>query len=199
MKSCAKEIYEDNHLLVVVKPHGIATQPNFHEQMRAGRRFLHPVHRLDRVAGGLVLFAKSSKALSRLNELLRHHEIKKTYLARVEGHLQEQEAALNHFHAHESFRAKIAAHPFPGSKEVLLTYKVLEMDGKTSLLEIALHTGRYHQIRAQLSFIGHPIIGDKKYGSTLFAGENRIELVHHKMEFLHPVTKVLMQFSSDAG
>lgn len=197
MKLCVKEIYQDNHLLVLVKPKGIATQPDFHEMAKAylkektgkaGAVFLHPIHRLDKPASGLVLFARTSKALSRLNGLLREHKVQKTYLARVEGILHEKEGILEHYHFHDEFFAKIADHPFPGAKKALLSYQVVQTDGKTSLLRIELHTGRYHQIRAQLAFIGHPIIGDKKYGSSFVQPEGEIELEHIQMEFVHPVS-----------
>ncbi|HSX03863.1 MAG TPA: RNA pseudouridine synthase [Rhabdochlamydiaceae bacterium] len=198
MKSYDKEIYLDNHLLVLAKPHGIPTQPDFHEMAKAwlkkkigkeGNVFLHPVHRLDKAAGGLVLFARSSKALPRLNRLLRDHQIQKSYLAKVEGILKEKEGRLEHFHFHDEFRAKISDYPFQDAKKASLSYKVIKTDGKNSLLEVRLHTGRYHQIRAQMAFIGHPIIGDKKYGSSFISKEGAIELDHIRLEFAHPVTQ----------
>jgi 23S rRNA pseudouridine1911/1915/1917 synthase len=199
MKSYVKEIYQDNHLLVLVKPHGIATQPDFHEMAKAylknktgkeGNVFLHPVHRLDKPASGLVLFARSSKALSRLNELLRDHKIKKTYRVEVEGVLKEKEGTLEHFHFHDDFRAKISNQPFTGAKKASLSYKVLKSGRDRSLLEVNLHTGRYHQIRAQMAFIGHPIIGDQKYGSSFPSQDSSIQLFHVGLEFIHPVTKI---------
>ncbi len=198
MKSYVKEIYIDNHLLVLFKPHGIATQPEFHDLAKewlkaktgkAGNVFLHPVHRLDKPACGLVLFARSSKALPRLNEMLRNHQMQKTYITQVEGIVTPPERTLNHFHIHEEFRAKISDHPFAGAKKASLTYKVSRTENQTSFLEITLHTGRYHQIRAQMAYIGHPIVGDQKYGSSQFFKEGAINLCHTQLEFIHPVTK----------
>lgn len=206
MKSYVKEeqlIYLDNHLLVVVKPKGVATQPEFHEEVKAwlkaktgkeGAIFLHPVHRLDKPVDGLVLFARSSKALSRLNELLREQKIEKTYIAKVEGTLREKEGVLEHFLFHDEFHAKVADRPFLGAKKALLSYKVVKKESRTTLLEIYLHTGRYHQIRSQLSYIGHPIVGDSKYGSQTAEREGEIALSHVRMELTHPVTKETLDF-----
>lgn len=203
-----QHIYIDNHLLVVIKPHGVATQPDLHELAKEwiktstgkeGNVFLHPIHRLDKPASGIVLFARSSKALSRLNALLREHKIQKTYLAKVEGILKEKEGALEHFLFHDEYHAKVAKGFFPGAKKALLSYKVLKTVGKNSLLEIELHTGRYHQIRAQLAFIGHPIVGDQKYGSTVHLKNDGIALAHVKVELVHPVTKEPLIFSYEPG
>lgn len=197
-------IYLDNHLLVAIKPEGIATQPEFHEAAKAylknqtgkeGAVFLHPIHRLDKPVSGLVLFARSSKALSRLNELLRERKIEKTYLAKVEGSFKEKEGILEHYLFHDDFHAKVASAPFPEAKKALLSYRVLKRNGKYSLLEITLHTGRYHQIRAQLSFVGHPIAGDTKYGAKPI--EQGIALSHVRMQFVHPVTKAELDFHYD--
>lgn len=202
-----KSIYIDNHLLVLIKPHGMATQPDLHELAKEwlktttgkeGNVFLHPIHRLDKPATGIVLFARSSKALSRLNALLREHKIQKTYLAKVEGILKEKEGHLEHFLFHDEYHAKVSKEFFPGAKKASLSYKVLKTEGKNSVLEIVLHTGRYHQIRAQLAFIGHPIVGDNKYGSTARLKNEGIALCHAKMEFIHPVTQEPLVFSHEA-
>ena len=203
-----QQIYIDNHLLVLVKPHGVATQPDLHEcakqwlktsTKKEGNVFLHPIHRLDKPASGIVLFARSSKALSRLNELLREHKIQKTYVAKVEGILKEKEGDLTHFLFHDEYHAKVAKAPFPGAKKAHLSYKVLKTIGKNSLVEIELHTGRYHQIRAQFAFIGHPLVGDHKYGSSIPLKNDAIALAHVKMAFVHPVTKAPLIFSYESN
>lgn len=198
MKSCAREILHcDNHLLVVVKPAGLSVQPDFHEEMRRyieiefkkpGRAFLEPIHRLDKSVSGIVLFARTSKALERLNASMRNREIRKTYLARVEGRVEQMEATLEHTLSHGSFRAEID----PAGKPAILSYKVIERSKESSLLEIELKTGRYHQIRAQFSAIGHPILGDQKYGAR--ESREAIALQHHQMAFRHPVTQEALMF-----
>lgn len=196
MKFSDKEIIHcDNHILLVVKPAAVAVQPDLHEEMRLwvqqkfakkGRAFLEPIHRLDKPVSGLVLFARTSKALERLNAAFREREIEKTYLARVEGWVEKQEGALIHFLKHGSFRAEVVREGHPEGKRAELSYKVLERNHQGTLLEIALGTGRYHQIRVQFATIGHPIVGDAKYGSK--QTRDQIALHHYKMVFNHPVT-----------
>lgn len=190
-----KAIYCDNHLFIAEKPAGIATQPEFHEMARAyikerfkkpGNVFLEPVHRLDKPVSGLVLFARTSKALSRLNEAQRNRAIKKFYLARIEGE-PPAKGTLRHHLIHGDHRALLD----PNGKEAILHYKQLE----NGSLEIELVTGRYHQIRAQFAAIGHPLIGDTKYGAT--QKQEHIALHHHRLELGHPTTKELLVFQSD--
>jgi 23S rRNA pseudouridine1911/1915/1917 synthase len=199
-------IYLDNHLLILFKPAGIATQPDFHRQAKEwvkkkfskpGNVFLEPIHRLDKPAQGMVLFARTSKALSRLNLALREHHIKKTYRAYVEGHLQEKKGMLKHFLFHDDFHAKIVAENYPDAKKAVLSYQVLEESAKTSLLEIFLETGRYHQIRAQFAHIGHPLLGDEKYGSRLSWQGSGIALCHSEMQLIHPITHQPLSFCCD--
>lgn len=194
-----KEIYCDNHILVLEKPAGIPTQPDFHEAAKLwvkqafnkpGNVFLEPIHRLDKPASGLVLFARTSKALSRLNEAMREKKMKKFYIAKVEGEVN-QEGTLEHLLIHGDFRALVD----PQGKKAILRYKRLEIAKGHSLIEVELETGRYHQIRAQFSAIGHPVIGDAKYGSNVYK-ENRIALHHYKLMIEHPVTKEALQFES---
>jgi 23S rRNA pseudouridine1911/1915/1917 synthase len=195
-------IFVDNHLIVIDKPAGISTQshdaPGLEEQVKnwiknkykkPGNVFLQPVHRLDKSVRGLVLFARTSKALSRLQEEMRNQRIEKTYFAEVEGIVLQKEATLEHYLVHEDFRARIAHPPF--GKRALLSYRLLSSDlvKQTSSLEIRLQTGRYHQIRAQLSAIGHPILGDAKYGSKRSYKAGAIALHHGCLSFMHPVTR----------
>jgi len=194
-------IYEDNHLLVVNKPAGLSTQTHGTEnslelQAKEWLRikyekpygvFLEPIHRLDKAVSGIVVFAKTSKALSRLQEAMRKREIKKIYQARVEGVPKAAVGKLCHHLLHEEYRARVVTAGTQEAKEARLSYRVVAVEGKEALLEIELETGRYHQIRAQLSAIGHPIVGDKKYGAQ--RDLEAIGLVHSRMELVHPVTK----------
>lgn len=193
-------LYHDNHLLVVDKPADVATQPDLAEMAKAwvkqkyhkpGAVFLHPVHRLDKPVSGLVLFARTSKALSRLQERMRERKIEKTYLAWVEGPLSPAEGRLVHYLEHGSFQAFVS----PKGKEAILDYRVIEKKGGKILVEIQLVTGRYHQIRAQFSKIGSPILGDEKYGSC-HSWSHGIALHHAKIHFTHPVTHELLTLES---
>ena len=166
-----KPIYCDNHLLVLEKPAGIATQPDFHEAAKGwvkeafskpGNVFLEPIHRLDRPASGIVVFARTSKALSRLNEAMRQKKMKKFYIAKVEGEVEE-EGVLEHLLIHGDFRAYVD----PKGKIALLRFRRIALTKTHSVVEVELETGRYHQIRAQFAAIGHPIVGDGKYGSRI--------------------------------
>ncbi len=200
-------IYFDNHLILANKSSNLLTQAGEEESLedlvkkwmqktyqKKGSIFLHAVHRIDKEVSGLVLFAKTSKALSRLNEQMRDKKIQKTYVALVEGVVAEKTGDLIHYHVHMNHKAAVYSEKKKGSKPASLSFKVIEYRGKTTLLEIDLKTGRYHQIRAQLSKIGHPIVGDQKYGSSM--RRKRIYLHHTKMSFLHPTTKEQMEFVS---
>lgn len=183
---------EDNHILVVSKPAGMLTQGNGREigledQLRKKYRFIQCVHRLDRVTSGLVVFAKSSKALSRLNSSLRAGKWTKIYHARVEGLLSDC-GRLEHKLIHGDHRAEVHC----DGKQCVLDYRTLE----NGLVEVTLHTGRYHQIRAQFAAIGHPIVGDYKYGAKTPPSrcEGTIDLHHAHVVFPHPVQNKLLVF-----
>lgn len=203
--------YIDNHIVVVCKKAAIPTQKSpsskvsleevlkehLKRELEKESVFLHPLHRLDRGVLGLVIFAKSSKALSRLNEEFRERRVKKGYRAYVEGRLQKKEGILEHFHRKGSYKAFISPKDYKrgGGKVVSLKYRVLGEEGERSLVEIELITGRYHQIRAQFGYIGNPIVGDRKYGSS--KDSDKISLVCSFLEFFHPVTKRRMVFRRD--
>ncbi len=202
-------IYCDNHILVVHKPAGISTQPhpgsshNLTDAAKAflkkkynkpGSVYLEPIHRLDKPVSGLVLFARTSKALSRLQEMMRQRQIQKTYFAWVEGAPPHSEGALEHHLVHDEHKARVVPPTHPEGKLARLTYKVIERKGERSCLEIDLETGRYHQIRIQLSSMGCPVVGDAKYGSRLSHKEGQVALHHGRLRFTHPVTKELLQF-----
>jgi 23S rRNA pseudouridine1911/1915/1917 synthase len=197
-------LYHDNHLLAVNKPAGLLTQPsgtdkdNLEDRSKAwikdtknkpGNVFLHAVHRLDQVVSGVVLFACTDKALSRLNADMRAHKFSKIYHAVVSGAPPQPEGSLCHFLTHDDYHAKVAREGDRDAKECLLDYKVLKHSGDQSLMEIQLHTGRYHQIRAQLATIGCPILGDEKYGSPVKLPGGAIALHHARLTVCHPVTK----------
>jgi 23S rRNA pseudouridine1911/1915/1917 synthase len=201
-----KVFYLDNHVLAVEKPSGIPTQKaltgiSLEEKAKEflknkfnkkGEVFLHPVHRLDKPVSGIVLFARTSKALSRLNKQLREHQIKRIYLAKVKGHLQDKKGCLKHHIVKKSFKSVIDS----SGKLAVLSYEVVKEEKEFSFLKIELETGRYHQIRAQLSYIGHPIVGDEKYGSE--EKNSRLMLHHYQMQFTHPISNELIEITSDS-
>ena len=201
-------IYEDNHLLVVNKPAGILTQPSGTDQdsleaqaklyikekyQKPGNVFLGAVHRIDKPVSGLIIFARTSKALSRLQAAMREKKYTKIYQALVEGKLTPSEGTLEHYLIHDDYRATVATEKHSLAKFSRLHYKTLKIEKGISLLEIELDTGRYHQIRVQFADSGHPIIGDLKYGSKKsLSASNAIEIHHQSITFLHPVTGVEM-------
>ena len=175
-----KILFEDNHILAVDKPAGMLTQPTDRESdsletlakawikekyQKPGNVFLGVVHRLDRPVSGIVLFAKTSKALARLNAAIRERTFHKTYCALVEGILSKDEDILEHYLRHDEHRATLSTKKDPEAKLARLHYKVVKRFEKTpttTMLMIDLETGRYHQIRAQLAASNHPIVGDEK-------------------------------------
>ncbi|MBN2406226.1 MAG: RNA pseudouridine synthase [Elusimicrobia bacterium] len=194
-------IYEDNHLLALNKPAGMLTQPNQSgkdsledlakewikvNMNKPGNVFLHPVHRIDREVSGVVLFARTGKALSRLNEEMRNRDIVKIYHAVTCPGPSGKSGTLEHYLRHSSFRAAVAKNG--AGKKAVLEYRKIKDIGGCSLLEICLKTGRYHQIRVQLSEAGWPVLGDTKYGGQR-AEKDGIFLHHYRMEIIHPVKK----------
>lgn len=179
------------------KPNGIATQPDLEEwgKKYLNRPYLHAVHRLDKSASGIVVLAKTSKALSRLQKGMREGDFKKTYLVIVEGKLNEKEGELEDFLVHDSFRARVSHKHDKLAKYSHLSYKVLKDKDDLSLVEVALTTGRYHQIRVQFSSRGYPVLGDKKYGSKVdFKGG--IALHHKHLVFTHPITHEILSLEA---
>ncbi len=152
---------------------------------KPGNVFLHAVHRLDKPVCGIVLFARTSKALSRLNAALREQKVVKIYLAEVEGCLRQESGTLRHFLKKEHFKTRVIEEDAAKAKEAALRYAVVARNEKICVLQIELLSGRYHQIRAQLSAAGHPIVGDVKYGGK---DAPQMMLCHAYMEFMHPVT-----------
>lgn len=199
-------VYEDNHLIIVSKVTGEIVQGDKtgdtplsetvkeyikEAYARPGNVFLGVVHRLDRPVSGLVLFARTSKALPRLNTMFANGDIHKTYWAIVKNQPPKQEDTLTHWIVRNEKQNKSYAYDreVPNSKKAVLDYKVIAMSDNYYLIEVNLHTGRHHQIRCQLAKIGCPIKGDLKYGSKRSNPDGSISLLSRKMEFIHPVSK----------
>ena len=158
---------------------------------KPGNVFLGVVHRLDRPVSGLVVFAKTSKALSRLNNMFRDGEVHKTYWAIVKNTPPYEEGELVNWIVRNEKQNKSYAydHEVKNSKKAILRYKLMGHTDRHSLLEIHLLTGRHHQIRCQLSKMGCPIKGDLKYGAQRSNLDGSISLLSHRVEFVHPVSK----------
>lgn len=199
-----KVLYEDNHIIVVHKPAMLLTQPNntpepsAQEEVKAwlkekynkpGAVFLHVIHRIDKPVSGIVLFAKTTKALSRLQASMRERLMTKIYVAKVSPPPEKESATLIHWLMHDDYFAREVAVDHPDGKRCELSYHTLHQFDKYSLVEINLATGRYHQIRAQFAAIGSPIIGDVKYGSRAPYPAEGIALHHQRLVFPHPITK----------
>ena len=199
-------LYEDNHLIIVYKEAGEIVQADkwgdiplseiVKQWLKAkynkpGNVFLGVVHRLDRPVSGLVIFAKTSKALTRLNNMFRNGEIHKTYWAIVTRPPFEPEATLTDWLVRNERQNKSYAynHQVPTSKKSILHYKVINQTDHYTLLEVNLMTGRHHQIRCQLSNMDCPIKGDLKYGAPRSNPDGGISLLSHRVEFVHPVSK----------
>lgn len=199
-------LYEDNHILVVNKLAGDLVQPDpsgesaleneikeFLKQRdgKTGNVFLGVVHRIDRPVSGAVLFAKTSKALVRLNEMLRRGEISKRYWAVTEATPSPEEGELRHWLLRDgrTNRSHIYSSPKGDAREARLRYRTLCRGDRYTLVEVELLTGRHHQIRAQLSRIGCPIKGDLKYGAKRSNPDGGISLHSRSIEFIHPVKR----------
>lgn len=204
-------LYEDNHLLVVNKPAGILTQsdssgaPSLLEVCREyvrkkydkkGNVFLGMVHRLDRPVGGTLVFARTSKAASRLSEQIRQGEMIKQYRAVVEGAL-DGEGELEHYLEREGSVTRTVSPQSPDAQRALLRYRSLRTTPGKSLVEILLITGRKHQIRSQMSAIGHPVYGDRKYGSPHDLGPDRIALLSYSLTLKHPTRNDVLTFIAE--
>lgn len=199
-------LYEDNHIVVVNKRVGDIVQGDKtgdkplsevvkeylkEKYNKPGEVFLGVVHRLDRPTTGIVMFARTSKALARLNELFKNRETEKTYWAVVKQKPQPEEATLLHYlvRNEKSNTSRAHAKEVPNSKKASLKYKVIKTLNSYTALKILLHTGRHHQIRAQLAAIGSPIKGDLKYGADRSNADGGIHLHARSLKFTHPVSK----------
>lgn len=206
-------LFEDNHLIIINKRVGDIVQGDktgdkplseivkeyiAEKYKKPGKVFLGVVHRLDRPTSGIVIFARTSKALERLNKMLRDKNIKKTYWAIVKNQPQKKNDTLIHFLKKNPKNNKSTAYKkeTEGSKKAILHYQLIQKLDNYSLLEISLETGRHHQIRCQLASIGCPIKGDLKYGFNRSNKDGGIHLHARKIEFIHPVSKELISISS---
>lgn len=201
-----KVVYEDNHIIIVSKESGEIVQGDKtgdvplsetvkqyikDKYQKPGAVFLGVTHRLDRPVSGLVVFARTSKALTRLNNMFRNGEIHKTYWAIVQSPPQLQEGTLRHWLVRNERQNKSYAHDHevPDSKEAVLKYRLMGQSERYWLLEVNLLTGRHHQIRCQLAAMGSPIKGDLKYGARRSNPDGSISLLARRIEFVHPVSK----------
>lgn len=206
-------LYEDNHLLVVNKRCGDLVQGDktgdkpLNEVIKSylkekynkpGNVYLGVVHRLDRPTSGVVLFSKTSKALSRLNKQFAENQVEKTYWALVKNPPEKEAATLVHYLKRRPKNNKSYAHKkeVPGSKKSVLHYKLIKKLEQYCLLQIQLETGRHHQIRSQLSAIGSPIKGDLKYGAPRSNKNGGIHLHAHRLSLIHPVKKERIFFQA---
>jgi len=212
-KNNLQVLYEDNHIIVVNKRVGDIVQGDktgdkplseiVKEYIKIkydkpGEVYLGVVHRLDRPTTGIVVFAKTSKALARLNEMFKNRKTQKTYWAVVKNVPEPQEATLQHYLKRNSQNntSKAYKKEVPESKLAMLDYKVIYQLTNYSVLEINLYTGRHHQIRAQLTAIGCPIKGDLKYGFNRSNPDGGIHLHARKLEFIHPVAKTELSITA---
>ncbi len=201
-------LYEDNHVIVVVKPVNILSQSDItgdidmlslikeylKEKYHKPRNvYLGLVHRLDRVVGGVMVFAKTSKAASRLSDSIRENKFKKEYLAVCHGKLKERDVFIDYLKKEDNYSTIISNSEEGKLSE--LSYELLDynMDYDFSLVNVTLKTGRHHQIRVQFSSRKHPLVGDNRYGNDL---EKEIGLFAYKLSFPHPITHNIISFSS---
>jgi 23S rRNA pseudouridine1911/1915/1917 synthase len=207
-------LYEDNHIIAVNKKPGDIVQgdktgdaplSDFVKQYikvkanKPGEVFLGTVHRIDRPVSGIVLFAKTSKALARLNEMFQKKEIKKTYWAVVKNKPPQTAGTLEHFLLKDEAKNKSKAHvnQVKNSLQSVLEYKVIASSDKYFLLAVNPHTGRHHQIRAQLSAMGCPIKGDLKYGADRSNENASIHLHARSIRFMHPIKKEIVNIEAN--
>jgi 23S rRNA pseudouridine1911/1915/1917 synthase len=205
-------LFEDNHTLAVVKPHRIPVMPDSSgdasmldmvkeyikdKYSKPGKVFIGLVHRLDRPAGGTMVFARTSKGASRLSDQIRTGKFHKTYIAMIEGILDEKKGTLESYLVKDNKKntSRAVSQETGGAKRALLDYTVIRENSGFSLVKINLHTGRHHQIRVQFSVIGHPIAGDVKYGAK--TKDHSIALWSHKISFNKPVGSEIITVESE--
>lgn len=204
MKNNLEILYEDNHIIVVVKPVNILSQSDITKDIdmltlvknyikekynKPGNVYVGLVHRLDRPTGGIMVFAKTSKAAKRLSEDIKNNKIKKTYLAVVENLKNKQGVLENYIVKEENGNSKITTKE--KGKYAHLTYEEISKKDNYSLVKINLTTGRHHQIRVQFKNINSPLYGDQRYGVK---NNKQLALFAYKLELIHPVTKENLVF-----
>ena len=201
-------IYEDNHLLVVEKPINIPVCEDETKDLdllsilkkylkekynKPGNVYLGLVHRLDRPVGGIMVFAKTSKAASRLSKQVSEHKLKKTYVAVVCGKVKEQDKLIDYLYKDKNKNISYVTDKLHG-KEAILDYKLLHYKNNYSLVEINLKTGRSHQIRVQFSSRGFPLVGDAKYNKNS-DNKTSVALFAKQLQFSHPITNEILTFN----
>lgn len=210
-----KVLYEDNHLLVVEKPVNVPVQedasgdPDLLNELKAylkekynkpGNVYLGLVHRLDRPVGGAIVYARTSKAASRLANELRQHKIQRKYLAVVRGRVAKETAVLENYLLKNRSRNHVSVvdKETEGAQYAKLSYRLLAYDQQAdlSLLEVELATGRSHQIRVQLANLGHPLYGDQRYGQAVNQPGQQIALWAHQLAFKHPTRDEISKVES---
>ena len=198
-------LYEDNHIIVVIKENNIPVQKDSSNDIdlitlikkyikekynKPGNVYLGLVHRLDRPVGGVMVFAKTSKAASRLSKLIRDKNIEKKYVALVHNKTKEHEKFTDYLYKDEKTNTSYVSKK---GKESILEYKLIKYINNMSLIDINLLTGRHHQIRVQMSYHGHPIYGDMKYG--IDNEKIQIHLWCYHLKFKHPTKDQIMEFN----
>ncbi|MEG2351445.1 MAG: RluA family pseudouridine synthase [Bacilli bacterium] len=201
-------IYEDNHIIVVVKPENVLSQSDSsgdidlltmvksyikEKHNKPGNVYVGLIHRLDRPVGGIMVFAKTSKAAKRLNEQIKNGNFKKTYVLICEGHIENKaDTLINYLYKDEKLCvSKVVNENHPGAKLSKLEYEVINYIDNKTIVKVNLLTGRHHQIRLQFSNMNHPICGDVRYGSK---SNFNLRLYAYKLEFKHPVKNEFMEF-----
>lgn len=203
-------LYEDNHIIVVEKMVRVPMQEDISKDIcmmdivkeyikikynKPGKVYLGMVHRLDRMVGGVVVFARTTKAMTRLSEQVRNREIHKKYLAVLNGELKQSGHLENYLVKNEKTNmSRVCKENVLNSKLAILDYKVLEIKNGYTLVDVDLHTGRHHQIRVQFSNISHPLFGDQRYGKDINKVGDNIALFAYSLTFKHPVTKEEITF-----
>ncbi len=203
-----KIIYEDNHLLVVLKPINIPVQEDDSKDLdmltylkkylkekynKPGNVYLGLVHRLDRPVSGIMVFAKTSKAASRLSEQIRNHTFKKEYMAVLCGKTPKKDILVDKLLKNPKTNTTVVSEK---GKEAILSYELIEYKNNYSLVKINLETGRSHQIRVQFSSRGYPLYGDQRYNKKALP-KQQIALFANRLEFIHPVTKEKLFFEEE--
>lgn len=201
-------LYEDNHIIVVEKKPNVLSQSDItgdddllsmvkryikEKYCKPGNVYVGLVHRLDRPVGGIMVFAKTSKAAKRLNEQIKNHEFKKTYLAVLDGILENMKSKLvNYLYKDEKLKKSIVVDKSHlKAKLSELNYEVIGYNDHKTIVRINLITGRHHQIRVQFSDLGYPLYGDQLYGKQ---NKEQIKLYAYKLEFNHPISKERLSF-----
>ena len=206
MNNNFKVLYEDNHIIVVVKPVNVLSQEDHTKDLdmltmvktyikekynKPGNVFVGLVHRLDRMTSGVMVFAKTSKGASRLNEQIRQNQMEKKYFALVEGKTPAEGTLVNYLYKNEELVKSFVTDDKNKGKRAELRFETQKASKNQSLVDVSLITGRHHQIRVQFAHIGHPLVGDTLYGAKT---KGPICLHAYYLSFLHPVTKEKLEF-----